>query len=92
MTTPVLSDAALRRLRDGIDWPDVGARFEVRAMIGQGGMGRVYRVWDRQLERELALKVLSLDAETPTLARRLSFRNSDRVRARVSLSSMTIQE
>ncbi len=72
MTTPVLSDAALRRLRDGIDWPDVGARFEVRAMIGQGGMGRVYRVWDRQLERELALKVLSLDAETPTLARRLS--------------------
>ena len=33
-------------------------RYELRARIGEGGQGTVYRAWDPQLECEVALKVL----------------------------------
>ena len=33
-------------------------RFEVRGTLGAGGAGTVYRVFDRQLQREIALKLL----------------------------------
>ncbi|MBI4602296.1 MAG: protein kinase [Planctomycetes bacterium] len=46
-------------------------RYEVRALIARGGMGAVYRASDAQLDREVALKVPSFDAETePELRQR----------------------
>ncbi|MCX4239732.1 protein kinase [Paraliomyxa miuraensis] len=42
--------------------PPVGAvldeRFELRASLGEGGMGHVYRAFDRQRGREVALKLI----------------------------------
>src|SRR4051794_7910747 len=34
-------------------------RYEIRSLIGEGGMGEVYLAYDRQLERTVALKILN---------------------------------
>jgi serine/threonine protein kinase len=36
-------------------------RYELRAVLGKGGMGLVYRAFDRLLEEEVAIKVLRTD-------------------------------
>ena len=39
----------------------LGTAYEVRRLIGRGGFAEVYEVWDRELERRLAIKVLRPD-------------------------------
>lgn len=36
----------------------VDDRYELLELLGRGGMGAVYRVWDRVLERHLAMKIM----------------------------------
>jgi serine/threonine protein kinase len=54
-----VSDATLAHLCKVADWPDLsGTRYEIHDKIDQGGMGAVFRARDRELDREVALKVL----------------------------------
>jgi serine/threonine protein kinase len=55
-----LSDATVAHLCSVADWPDLsGTRYEVLQKIGQGGMGTVFLARDRELDRAVALKVLT---------------------------------
>ncbi len=39
----------------------LGLKYEVRRVVGSGGFAEVYEVWDKDLERRLAVKVLRPD-------------------------------
>ncbi len=54
-----LPDSTLHHLRAVAEQPDLdGTRYELIEKIARGGMGTVYRVKDRELDREVAIKVL----------------------------------
>ncbi len=51
--------------------PDRVGAYELRGQLGRGGMGVVYLGWQQDLEREVALKVLSRDyTADPTMRKR----------------------
>ena len=61
----------------------LGPKYEVRRLLGRGGFAEVYEVWDRELERRLAVKVLRPDiAWTPGMLQR--FRQETKAVARLS--------
>jgi tetratricopeptide (TPR) repeat protein len=49
----------------------LGGRYEIISMLGLGGMGAVYKAFDRDIERTIALKVIRPDlASNPELLQR----------------------
>ena len=56
-----LDDAATMRMTDPTAitmGSDFGPRYHIEALLGQGGMGRVYRAHDKELNRTIAIKVV----------------------------------
>src|SRR5882672_9779919 len=63
-----VATAALKPLSPGTV---LGERYEIIRLLGQGGMGAVYQAHDRELEREVGLKVIRRDmAADPEILRR----------------------
>jgi serine/threonine-protein kinase len=57
-------------------------RYEIQATLGRGGMGMVYKAYDRELDETVAIKLLRPDiAQSPDASRR--FRNEIRLARRV---------
>jgi serine/threonine protein kinase len=67
-----LSDDQVRHLRDLVDAPDLsGTRYEIVRRLAAGGMATVFLVRDRELEREVALKVLTVADQGGELVKRM---------------------
>ena len=56
MPDAISTEGTLPRLQRAL-----GPKYEVRRVVGSGGFAEVYEVWDKDLERRLAVKVLRPD-------------------------------
>src|SRR5688572_420249 len=46
-------------------------RYQIRSLIGRGGMGEVYGAYDPSLDRHVALKTIVAGSDNPSLVERL---------------------
>ncbi len=64
----IVTNAPLAQLSPGMS---IGSRYEIVRLLGQGGMGAVYQAHDKELERQVAIKVIRSDmAANPEILRR----------------------
>jgi hypothetical protein len=72
--TPPPSNPATPPSGSGTSEPrpvDFGPRYQVEVLLGEGGMGAVYRAYDRELDRTVALKLIRPElAADATLSQR----------------------
>lgn len=77
--------AEVAKIADSADppLPQTIGRYEVRGLLGAGGMGKVYLVYDPSLDREAALKLPNVDAVCASLHATQRFLREMRAAARV---------
>ncbi|MBX3136703.1 hypothetical protein KF707_10730, partial [Candidatus Obscuribacterales bacterium] len=50
--------------------PDIAARYDVLELIGKGGMGAVYKVYDKELDKIFAVKLMQQDLAKDQVAQK----------------------
>jgi serine/threonine protein kinase len=67
-----VSDHSLKHLLSVANEPDFGAtKYRIVEEISRGGMGTVYLAEDSELDRQIAIKVLSTPEPDPEMAKRM---------------------